>query len=66
MTAATARRGEDGSVSILVVGLATALLMVAGLLYDGGQILAGRRGSVCGRRQRRTRRRPSPRCRRPA
>ena len=43
MTAATARRSEDGSASILVVGLATALLMVAGLLYDGGHILAGRR-----------------------
>jgi Flp pilus assembly protein TadG len=43
MTAATARHGEVGSVSILVVGLATALLMVAGLLFDGGQILAGRR-----------------------
>jgi hypothetical protein len=43
MTGAAGRRTEDGSVSILVVGLATALLMVAGLLYDGGQILAGRR-----------------------
>ena len=29
--------------SVLVVGLTTALLMVAGLLYDGGQILAARR-----------------------
>jgi hypothetical protein len=43
MTGVAARSGQDGSVSILVVGLATALLMVAGLLYDGGQILAGRR-----------------------
>lgn len=36
-------RGDDGAVSILVVGLTTALLMVAGLVYDGGQILNGRR-----------------------
>ena len=34
---------EDGAVSILLVGLTTALLMVAGLLYDGGQIVAARR-----------------------
>ena len=34
---------EAGTVSILVVGLATALMMVAGLLYDGGQILSARR-----------------------
>ena len=33
---------EDGTVSVLVVGLAAALLMVAGLVYDGGQILAAR------------------------
>lgn len=37
------RQREDGSLSILVVGLATALLMVSGLLYDGGQILTARR-----------------------
>jgi Flp pilus assembly protein TadG len=37
------RRGDQGSVTILIVGLSFALLMVAGLLYDGGQILAGRR-----------------------
>ncbi|MBS3939868.1 MAG: hypothetical protein KG028_02800, partial [Actinobacteria bacterium] len=43
MTAVAPRQGEDGAVSILVVGLATALLMVAGLLYDGGQILSARR-----------------------
>lgn len=37
------RPREDGSLSILVVGLATALLMVSGLLYDGSQILTARR-----------------------
>jgi hypothetical protein len=35
--------GEDGAISILVVGLALAFLMVAGLLYDGGNVLASRR-----------------------
>ena len=34
---------EDGAATIFVVGLATALLMVAGLLYDGGRVLAARR-----------------------
>jgi hypothetical protein len=42
VTATRHRLDEEGAVSILVVGLATALLMVAGLLYDGGKILAGR------------------------
>jgi hypothetical protein len=42
VTAAANRHDEGGTVSILVVGLATALLMIAGLLYDGGRILAGR------------------------
>ena len=35
-------RSEDGSASVFVVGLVTALLMVAGLVHDGGQILAAR------------------------
>ena len=35
-------RAEEGSASVFVVGLATALLMVAGLVHDGGQILAAR------------------------
>ena len=43
MNATCDRQREDGSLSILVVGLATALLMVSGLLYDGGQILTARR-----------------------
>lgn len=43
MTAVRHMRSDDGSLSILVVGLAAALLMVAGLLYDGGQILTARR-----------------------
>lgn len=43
MRPTTDQECEDGSVSILIVGLATALLMVAGLLYDGGQILTARR-----------------------
>ena len=34
---------EDGATTIFVVGLATALLMLAGLLYDGGRILDARR-----------------------
>ena len=34
---------EDGAPTIFVVGLATALLMLAGLLYDGGRILDARR-----------------------
>ena len=43
MNASIDPRCQDGSLSILVVRLATALLMVAGLLYDGGQILTARR-----------------------
>lgn len=35
-------RGEDGAVSMLVVGLALALLLVAGLVFDGGRLLAAR------------------------
>lgn len=40
-----ARRWEqqEGAATIFVVGLATALLMLAGLLYDGGRILDARR-----------------------
>lgn len=34
---------EQGSVTVLVVGLTLALMMVAGLVYDGGRILAARR-----------------------
>lgn len=34
---------EEGSVTVFVVGLTLALLMVAGLVYDGGRILAARR-----------------------
>jgi Flp pilus assembly protein TadG len=34
---------EDGAATIFVVGLATALLMLAGLLFDGGRILSARR-----------------------
>jgi uncharacterized membrane protein len=36
-------RSEEGSVTVFVVGLTLALLMVAGLVYDGGRILAARR-----------------------
>ena len=40
----TARcRQDDGSITIFVVGLTLALLLVAGLVYDGGRILAARR-----------------------
>ncbi len=34
---------EEGAATIFVVGLATALLMLAGLLYDGGRVLEARR-----------------------
>ena len=34
---------EEGAATIFVVGLATALLMLAGLLYDGGRVLDARR-----------------------
>ena len=33
---------EQGSVSVFIVGVATALLMVAGLVHDGGRIVAAR------------------------
>lgn len=36
-------RSEDGSVTVFVVGLTLALMMVAGLVFDGGRILAARR-----------------------
>lgn len=36
-------RGEEGAAAIFVVGLTTALLMVAGLVFDGGRVLAARR-----------------------
>ncbi len=34
---------EHGAVVVFVIGLAPALLLVAGLVFDGGQILAARR-----------------------
>ena len=34
------RRGEQGSITAFVAVVATALVMVAGMAYDGGQILA--------------------------
>lgn len=36
-------REEDGSVTVFVIGLTLALLMVAGLVHDGGRVLAARR-----------------------
>ncbi len=36
-------RGEDGVITVFVVGLSLALMLVAGLVYDGGRILASRR-----------------------
>ena len=35
--------GEDGAITVFVVALTMAFLMVAGLVYDGGQVLAARR-----------------------
>ncbi len=42
-TAAESGGGEHGAAVVFVVGLTTALLLLAGLVYDGGQILAARR-----------------------
>ncbi len=39
----TAWGSEEGSVTVFVVGLTLALLMVAGLVHDGGRVLAARR-----------------------
>ena len=36
-------REEDGAITVFVVGLTFALMLVAGLVYDGGRILAARR-----------------------
>ncbi len=36
-------RGEDGVITVFVVGLTLALMLVAGLVYDGGRVLAARR-----------------------
>lgn len=36
-------RGENGVITVFVVGLTLALMLVAGLVYDGGRILAARR-----------------------
>lgn len=41
--AADSSMQEEGTVVVLVVGLALAMLAVAGLVYDGGAILAARR-----------------------
>lgn len=35
-------RSEEGAATIFVVGIAASLLMLAGLLYDGGRILTAR------------------------
>lgn len=43
MGTARSWREEQGAVVVFVVGLTTALLLVAGLVFDGGQILAARR-----------------------
>ncbi len=37
------RQAEDGTVVLIVVGLAVSLLVTAGLVYDGGRLLAARR-----------------------
>jgi len=37
------RRDERGSVTVFVVMMTVALLMMAGLVFDGGRIIAGRR-----------------------
>lgn len=39
----TGPRSEEGTVTVLVVGLTLALLLVAGLVLDGGALLAARR-----------------------
>jgi hypothetical protein len=36
-------RGERGSVTVFVVGVTVALIVLAGLVFDGGAILAGHR-----------------------
>jgi Putative Flp pilus-assembly TadE/G-like len=44
VTAATVtRRDENGSVSVFVVGVFLALIVTAGLVFDGGSILAAHR-----------------------
>lgn len=43
MAASRTWKAEDGAVTVLVVGLTAALLVLAGLLTDGGRILAARR-----------------------
>ena len=37
------RRDEEGTVTVFVVGFMLALLLVAGLVIDGGNVLAARR-----------------------
>lgn len=36
-------RGERGTVTVFVVSMTTALLLVAGLVFDGGRMIAARR-----------------------
>lgn len=36
------RESEDGAITVFVVALTLALMVVAGLVYDGGRILASR------------------------
>ncbi|MBW3662722.1 MAG: hypothetical protein KY469_06455 [Actinobacteria bacterium] len=36
-------RGEDGAITVFVVALVPAIMLVAGLVYDGGRLLAARR-----------------------
>ncbi len=42
MTSATGR-GERGSITVFVVGMVVALVVMAGLVFDGGRIIAGHR-----------------------
>lgn len=37
------RRAEQGSVTVFVVSMTAALLLVAGLVFDGGRMIAARR-----------------------
>jgi len=37
------RPSEDGTVTVFVVSLTTALLLVAGLVYDGGRMISAQR-----------------------
>ena len=37
------RRDEQGSVTVFVVSITAALLLIAGLVFDGGRMIAARR-----------------------